>query len=339
VIAVCTVVAGAESWEDIALYGKEKADWLATFLVLPNGTPSHDTFRRVFMIINPDAVEQCFLDWVASFSSIEQREVVAIDGKTLRRSFDASKKQKPFHLLSAFATQQGIAIGQRKVDGKSNKITAIPELLDSLSLKGSIITLDAMGCQRVIAEKIIAQGADYILALKGNQKRMYEAVQTYCEEHCFRVGSSLRPTVDYFDESHGRLVRRRAFMCPDACHLPVLQQWHGLQQVLAVETIRHVANQDKTQCEIRYFLSSCDDSVEQQIQAIRSHWGIENSLHWVLDMSFREDECRIRESNSARCFAVLRKITLNLIRQDSSSRNSIRARRKKAGWSNDYIVF
>ena len=337
VIAVCAVVAGAESWEDIELYGKEKKDWLATFLGLQNGIPSHDTFRRLFMIINPDAIEHCFLEWVASFSSVEQREVVAIDGKTLRRSFDASKEQKPFHLLSAFSTRRGIAIGQRKVDGKSHEITAIPELLDSLNLKGSIITLDAMGCQRAIAEKIIAQGADYILALKGNQKRMHEAVQSYCAERCFRVGSSLRPTVDYFDESHGRLVRRRAFVCPDACHLPALQQWHGLRQVLAVETIRHVANQDKTLCDIRYFLSSCNDSVEQQIRAIRSHWGIENRLHWVLDMSFREDECRIRESNSARCFAILRKIALNLIRQDSTSRNSIRAKRKKAGWSNDYM--
>jgi predicted transposase YbfD/YdcC len=241
-------------------------------------------------------------------------------------------------LLSAFATRQGMTIGQRKVDGKSNEITTIPELLDKLTLKNSIITIDAMGCcQRAIVGNIIAQGADYILALKGNQKGMYKAVQSYCDEHCFRVASSIRPTVDYFDESHGRLVRRRAFVCSDACHLPALQQWHGLRQVLAVETIRHVANRDETQCEIRYFLSSCDDSAKVHIQAIRNHWGIENHLHWVLDMCFREDECRIRESNSARCFAILRKIALNLIRQDSTSRNSIRAKRKKAGWSNHYM--
>lgn len=290
------------------------------------------------MILNPDAIEHCFLEWVASFSSVEQREVVAIDGKTLRRSFDASKEQKPFHVLTAFATRQGIAIGQGKVDGKSNEITAIPERLDKLTLKNAIITIDAMGCQRAIAEKIVAQGADYILALKGNQKRMSEAVQSYCDEHCFRVGSALRPAVDYFDESHGRVVRRRAFVCPEACDLASLQQWPGLRQVLAVETIRQVDNRKGTQCEIRYFLSSCDDPVDPQIQAIRSHWGIENRLHWVLDMSFREDECRIRESNSARCFASLRKIALNLIRQDSSSRNSIRAKRKKAGWSNDYMA-
>jgi predicted transposase YbfD/YdcC len=338
VIAVCAVIAGAESWEDIELYGKEKADWLATFLPLQNGTPSHDTFRRLFMIIDSEAIERCFLEWVASFSSIEQDEVVAIDGKTLRRSFDLGKKQKPFHIVSAFSTRQGMTIGQRKVDGKSNEITAIPELLDSLNLKNSIITIDAMGCQRVIAEKIVAQKADYILALKGNQKRIHEAVKNYCDEHCFRVGRSIDPTEDYFDDSHGRCVRRRAFVCPKACDLPELQQWPGLRQVLAVETIRQVANQNTTQCEIRYFLSSCDAPAKEQIQAIRSHWGIENSLHWVLDMSFREDECRIRDSNAAYCFAILRKIALNLIRQDSISKNSIRAKRKKAGWSNAYMT-
>jgi len=166
VIAVCAVVAGAESREDIELYGKEKADWSATFLELQNGVPSHDTFRRLFMIINPDAIGHCFLEWVASFSGVEQREMVAIDGKTLGRSFDAGKRQKPFHLLSGFAARQGMTIGQRKVDGKSNEITAIPELLDKLTLKNNIVTIDAMGCQRAIAEKIIAQGADYILALK-----------------------------------------------------------------------------------------------------------------------------------------------------------------------------
>ena len=338
VIAVCAVIAGAESWEDIELYGKEKAEWLSTFLELQNGIPSHDTFRRLFMILKPDAVEHCFFEWVASFSSVEQREVLAIDGKTLRRSFDMGKEQKPFHLLSAFSTVQGMVIGQRKVEGKSNEITAIPELLDQLTLKNTIVTIDAMGCQRAIAEKIVAQGADYILALKGNQKSSYEAVQCYCDEHCFRLGSPIRPTVDYLDDSHGRSVRRRVFACPEACHLQALQQWAGLRHVLAVETIRQLDHRTGTQCEIRYFLSSCDDPVEQQIQAIRRHWNIENRLHWVLDMSFREDECRIREANSARAFAILRKIALNFIRQDSSSKNSIRAKRKKAGWSNEYMA-
>jgi predicted transposase YbfD/YdcC len=337
VISVCAVIAGAESWEDIELYGQEKAEWLKNFLELQHGTPSHDTFRRLFMIIDPEAVERCFAEWVASFSSVEEHEVMAIDGKTLRRSFDKSKNQKAFHLLNVFSTRTGMTIGQCKVDGKSNEITAIPEILDKLNLKNSIITIDAMGCQRNIAEKIIAQKADYILALKGNQKHLHEAVKNYCKINCFSADSSIIPTVDYFDDSHGRQVQRRAFVCPEACHLPGLQHWPGVRQVLAIETIRQVTNQDNPRCEIRYFLSSCDASAEKQIQAIRSHWGIENRLHWVLDMSFREDECRIRDANAARCFSVLRKIALNLVRQDSSKRNSIKAKRKKAGWSNDYM--
>jgi predicted transposase YbfD/YdcC len=223
------------------------------------------------------------------------------------------------------------------VDGKSNEITAIPEILDKLNLKNSLITIDAMGCQRNIAEKILAQKADYILALKGNQKHLHESVKNYCKINCFSAYSSIIPTVDYFDDSHGRQVQRRAFVCPEASHLPELQHWPGVRQVLAIETIRQVTNQDNPRCEIRYFLSSCDASAEKQIQAIRSHWGIENRLHWVLDMSFREDECRIRDANAARCFSVLRKIALNLVRQDSSKRNSIKAKRKKAGWSNDYM--
>jgi len=246
------------------------------------------------MIINLDAVEQCFLEWIASFSSVEQREVVAIDGKTLRRSFDKSKKQKPFHSLSAFATRQGMTIGQRKADGKSNEITAIPELLDSLMLKG----------------------------------RMHEAVR-YCEEHCFRVGSSLRPTVDYVDDSHGRQVRHRAFVCLDACHLPVLQQWHVLRQVLAVETIRHVANRDKTQCDIRYFLSCVMRLPRCRFKPFAVA-GASKTACIGCYMCLREDEV---ESEKLALPAVL----LFCVRSLSSSRNSIRAKRKKTGWSNNYM--
>ena len=175
------------------------------------------------------------------------------------------------------------------------------------------------------------------MALKGNQKHIHEAVKNYCKTHCFSSESSIIPTVDYFDDSHGRKVQRRAFVCPEACDLSELQHWPEVRQVLVIETIRQVTNQDQPRCEIRYFLSSSDAPAEKQIQAIRSHWQIENSLHWVLDMSFREDECRIRDANAARCFSILRKIAINLVRQDSTKRNSLKAKRKKAGWSNDYM--
>jgi predicted transposase YbfD/YdcC len=230
-----------------------------------------------------------------------------------------------------------LVLGQRQVDDKSNEITAIPELLSMLSLKNSIVTIDAMGCQRAIAEKILTQGADYILALKGNQKTMHQAVAAYCATHCFQLGATQKPDVDFFDDRHGRVVRRRIFACPEACELAPLQEWPGLGQVLAVETIRRVNGTSTTQADIRYFLSSCPDSVEKQVQGIRRHWEIENRVHWVLDMSFREDDCRIREKTSARCFAVLRKIALNLVRQDKHSRVSLKARRKQSAWSNEYM--
>src|SRR5512143_2634414 len=239
VIAVCAVIACAESWDDIALYGRSKLSWLRTFLSLANGIPSHDTFRRVFMLIDPDAFE---------------REVVAIDGKTLRRSFDRGRAQGPLHLVSAWASEQGLVLGQRAVDGKSNEITAIPALLQTLALKNSIVTLDAMGCQRKIAGQILERGADYLLALKANHENAFTAVQAYCEQHCFVRGARSKQVCDTFDDSHGRLVRRRVFVCPEAAGLEALGDWSGLRTVLAVESIRSVNDSNKVEAEIRYFL-------------------------------------------------------------------------------------
>lgn len=337
VMAVCAVVAGAETWEDIALYAEEKRHWLSTFLDLPSRTPSHDTFRRVFSIVNPDAIERCFQSWVASFSP-EEREVIAIDGKSVRRSYDTGKPHPPLHLLSAFATQRGLSIGQRVVDGKSNEIRAIPELLETIDVRGSIITIDAMGCQKEIAQKILDGGADYLLALKGNQKGAFRAVEQHVMRHCFCGAGSRLPDVDYFDKGHGRRVRRRIFSLPELCTLPEFAGWPSLRTVLAVETIRQVTHRPDTQCEIRYYLSSCRDSAHFQAEAICLHWGIENRLHWVLDMTFREDESRTRDRNAARSFAILRKIALNLVRQDQINKGSPRRKRKKAGWTNRYMA-
>src|ERR671938_931753 len=337
VIAVCAVVACAESWCDIALYGRSKLAWLRTFLELPNGIPSHDTFRRVFMLIDPDAFEAGFTAWVGSLVDGFEREVVAIDGKTLRRSFDHRREQSPLHLVSAWASEQGLVLGQRCVDGKSNEITAIPELLDQFALKNSIVTLDAMGCQTAIAERILARGGDYLLTLKGHHPLAHAAVVQHFDEHCFRRGAPGRASCDAFDETHGRLVRRRVFASTKAVGLEALSAWPGLRTVLAVETIRSVNGTDKVESEIRYFLSSGADDPATLGAAIRKHWSIENTLHWVLDVTFREDDSRVRDRRAARNLALLRKIALNLVGRDRSTKASVRAKRKKAAWNDDYM--
>jgi predicted transposase YbfD/YdcC len=300
VIAVCAVIACAESWDDIALYGRNKAGWLRSFLSLANGIPSHDTFRRVFMLIDPDAFEACLTAWAQSFAEAFEREVVAIDGKTLRRSFDRDRAQGPLHLVSAWASEQGLALGQREVDGKSNEITAIPALLETLSLANSIVTLDAMGCQKAIADRILERSADYLLVLKANHGTAFTAVQEHCDHHCFARDATDRPVFDAFDDRHGRLVRRRVFACPEAADLEALAAWSGLRTVLAVETIRSVNGSGTVEAEIRYFLSSCRDDPSGLVQAIRRHWTIENGLHWILTLT----HIFLRSANDFSCLCT-----------------------------------
>ncbi len=338
VIAVCAVIACAESWEDIELYGRSKQAWLETFLALPNGIPSHDTFRRVFMLLDPDAFEACFARWAHSLMGKVGREVVAIDGKTVRRSGSRRHDHGPLHLVSAWASDQGLVLGQREVDSKSNEITAVPELLDTLHLDGCIVTLDAMGCQKDIAARIRAEGADYLLVLKADHGRAFEAAHEHFERSCFGRGSGGRPVFDAFDESHGRPVRRRVFVDPAAKDLEPLHGWPDLSMVLAVETIRGVNGTGKVEAEIRYFLTSCGDDPAVLVRAIRRHWSVENALHWVLDVIFREDDSRVRDRTAARNFALLRKIALNLVARDRSGRSSLRGRRKRAAWNDDYML-
>jgi predicted transposase YbfD/YdcC len=342
VIAVCAVIACAESWDDIALYGRSKLAWLRTFLDLPNGIPSHDTFRRVFMLIDPDAFERGFAAWVGSLVDSFEREVIAIDGKTLRRSFDRSRERSPLHLVSAWASEQGLVLGQRRVHEASNEITAIPELLDQLALENSIVTLDAMGCQTAIAEQILARGADYLLVLKANHPLGYEAVVKHFDQACFRRGAPQRAACDTFDEAHGRLVRRRVFASTEAANLEALSTWPNLHTVLAVESLRSTNGTPKVETEIRYFLSSCRDDpvvLGRAIgRAIRQHWAIENALHWVLDVTFREDDSRVRDQRAARNLAVLRRMAINLVGRDGSTKASVRARRKRAAWNDDDML-
>ncbi|BAJ83188.1 putative transposase (plasmid) [Acidiphilium multivorum AIU301] len=252
------------------------------------------------------------------------REVVAIDGKTNRGSFDRSRDQAALHVVSAWASDRGLVLGQRQVGDKSNEITAIPELLDVLDIKGAIVTLDAMGCQRAIAAKILERGADYLVTLKANQGEKHSAVEELCATTCFSRSPTYRPVHDEFDDGHGRLVGRRVFVCPDAVALETLRDWPGLKSVLAVETIRGVNGSGKIEPEIL-------------AKAIRQHWQIENSLHWVLDVTFNEDHYRIRDRNAVQNFSLLRKIVINLVRRHQASKVSLKGRRKMAAWDNRYM--
>lgn len=337
VIAVCAVIACAESFEDMALYGRSKLSWLQQFLPLPNGIPSHDTFRRVLMLVQPEAFEACFSAWTHSLTEPLPREVIAIDGKTVRGSFDTRASRGPLHLVSAWATEQGLVLGQQCVEEKSNEITAIPLLLHSLHLENTLVTLDAMGCQTTIAQHILDQKADYLLVLKANHRHHYNHVKEHFLDGSSPYPSSKRLVYDAFDEGHGRVVRRRVFASQDAALLENLSSWPQLKMVLAMESIRSVTGHRKVETQVRYFLTSASDAPALLTGAIRRHWAIENNLHWVLDVTFGEDECRVREHNAVQNWAVLRKMALNLLGQDTS-KISLKAKRKKAAWNNDYMA-
>src|ERR671933_281614 len=340
VIAVCAVLGEAESFEDIALYGRGKRAWLEGFLALPNGIPSHDTFRRVLMLVDPAAFERCFLAWVRAVFRPEEGgpRQVAIDGKTVRRSFDLREGRSPLHLVSAYATEGGIVLAQRATETKGGELAVLPGLLDGLDLRGCLVSLDALACQPGIAERIVGRGGDYLLALKGNRKKAHPEVKAWFAANALALGASLRPCFDAFDDGHGRLVRRRVFACADAGVFATLKDWPGLRAVLAVETIRGIPGRGKVTAEIRYYLSSAKLPPEALAVAIRNHWKVENGLHWILDVTFREDASRVRERNAARNLALLRKIALNLARADGTLKASLKGKRKYAGWDDGFMA-
>jgi predicted transposase YbfD/YdcC len=339
-IAVCAVLGEAESFEDIALYGRCKREWLGGFLELPNGIPSHDTFRRVLMLVDPDAFERCFLGWVRAVFRPEEDgpRQVAIDGKTVRRSFDRRAGRSPLHLVSAYATEGGIVLAQRAAETKGGELAVLPELLDGLALEGCLVSLDALACRPGIAERIVGRGGDYLLALKGNRRKAHAEVKAWFAANAFALGAPLRPCFDAFDEGHGRLVRRRVFACTDLDVFTTLKDWPKLAAVLAVETIRGIPGRGKVSAEIRHYLSSAELPPEELAVAIRNHWSVENGLHWVLDVTFREDASRVRERNAARNLALLRKIALNLARADTTLKASLKGKRKYAGWDDTFMA-
>ena len=325
IIAVCAVLCGAESFPAIEDFGQARYEWLKQFLELPGGIPSHDTFNRVFRLLDAVQFQACFLSWMRAVAETTQGEVVAIDGKTLRHSFDKGTAKRAIHMVSAWATENGVVLGQRKVDAKSNEITAIPELLELLALKGCIVTIDALGCQRAIARQIVERHADYVLALKGNQPTLEKAV-----EHFFVTGAAAdthRTGCDYYEHSergHGRVETRCYWITEEFEAGLAAAAWPGLQSIGMVEAIRTLAGE--TSVEQRFYLTSLKADAQEFARAVRNHWGIENGLHWTLDVTFREDQSRLRKGHGPENFAVLRHITLNLLRHEPSNKSIPRKR-------------
>lgn len=330
VIAILTVLCGGDTWNDMEDFGKEKEQWLRTILKLPEGIPSHDTFNRVFSLLDPTALETCFIQWTSSVSSLTEGEVISIDGKSLCGSRDKDKK-RIVHMVSAWADVNNIVLGQLKVDDKSNEITAIPELLNLLVLKGCIVTIDAMGCQREIASAIISGEADYILALKGNQGNLLE--QT---EDSFRF-LEVQSVSEETDAGHGRVERRVCTVVNDLSLVEQKEQWEGLKCLVRIEAERYMKSSGKTETETRYYISSLPADATLLNHSIRSHWNIENKLHWTLDVAFNEDNSRKRAGHAAQNFSVLNRIALNLLKNETSSKRGIKGKRLKAAWSNLYL--
>lgn len=336
VIALCTVLCGGQYASDMALFAREKEEFLRQFLKLENGLPSHDTFSRVFRLLDPEQFRACFLKFMGRFSQACEG-VIAIDGKVLRRSFDKASGKSPLHMVSAWGCEQRLVLAQIATDAKSNEITAVPKLLEMLTLKGTIVTVDALNCQRAIAQQIVDQGGDYAFALKGNQGTLHEDVRLYLDDPLAKVETSI-PTVD---ADHGRIETRAVAVSTDIGWLQERHQWPGLKAIARVTRTREIPGStpetDKLSTETACYLLSAPLSPERVGEVVRSHWGVENSLHWRLDVTMNEDASRNRMDNGPHNFAVLRHMALNVMAKESS-KASLRAKFKKAAWNQDYLL-
>jgi len=350
-IAILAVICGAEGWTDVADFGNDKSDWLKTFLHLPHGIPSHDTFGRVFAKLDPEAFERCFLTWVQGLIQVTGQHALHIDGKTLRRSFDTASSTAAVHMVSVWASKSELALAQvtTALDGRqSNEITAIPRLLDLISLRRAVVTIDAIGCQTKIAELIIDDGGDYILAVKDNQPTLHEDLKLLFDEAIPQQFEGMG--YDYCEQvekGHGRIETRRVWVTRDVDWLRERGLWAGLRGVICVESVRQVLDPGGGPPAVtthrRYYITSLDHRKRGQDAAffaslVRAHWSIENQLHWSLDVSFAEDDCRIRQGHGAENLARLRRIALNLLKQEKSSKRGLAGKRLRAGWNQDYLL-
>jgi predicted transposase YbfD/YdcC len=337
-IAICAVVCGADGWSEVELFGESKYEWFKQFLRLPHGIPSHDTFGRVFARLDAEQFQRCFLNWVQAVQEVTAGQIVSVDGKKLRHSYDKALGKEAIYMVSAWAAQNRLVLGQLQVDDKSNEIPAAPQLLDMLEIAGCIVTADAIHCQKKTAQKVVDKGADYVLGVKENQEGLYTAMQelfTYAQEVGY-VDCDYAKTVD---KGHGRIEVREcwASSAPDYLwYLPHREEWANLHSIAMIRSER--STEAGRTVEDRFFISTLEADAAQILRAVRTYWEIENKVHWVLDIVFSEDDSRVRKGNGAPNFAVLRHIALNLLRQEATRRLSIKAKRLRAGWDHDYLV-
>ncbi|MGB5596507.1 MAG: ISAs1 family transposase [Crocosphaera sp.] len=337
VIALCAMICGADNFVAMETYGNSKYEWLKQFLELKNGVPSHDTFARVFARIDPNEFEKCFRDWVSSITELMPGDVVNIDGKTVKHSVNKAEGKKAIHLVNAWATEQRLVLAQQKIHERTNEITAIPHLIKVLELNGCLVTIDAMGTQTDIAQLLHSKGADYCLALKGNQRGLFQEVQKVFNNaqktEWLGIEHSFHRTVE---KGHGRIETRRYWTFSAELLSRNTDKWAGLQSIGIVESVRRIG--DKTTTSTRYYLNSfASDAVKLAI-AVRSHWSIENNLHWVLDVAFNEDDCPVYKDNAPENLARLRQISLNLLSQEKTAKIGVKNKRLKAAWDNKYLA-